>query len=95
MNLFNSMPRFLGKFIVWILTRLDIHGWIPQSIIETDPYYCTVVLSNLGSIKLRSGYHHLTNWGTCSIFCIIGENLSVPFSARTARMRCTKCSIWA
>ena len=78
MNLFNSMPRFLGKFIVWILTRLDIHGWIPQSIIETDPYYCTVVLSNLGSIKLRSGYHHLTNWGTCSIFCIIGEKSYRP-----------------
>lgn len=78
MNLFNRMPRFLGKFIVWILTRLDIHGWIPASIIETDPYYCTMVLSNLGSIRLRSGYHHLTNWGTCSLFCIIGEKKMSP-----------------
>lgn len=78
MNLFNRMPRFLGKFIVWILTRLDIHGWIPASIIETDPYYCTMVLSNLGSIRLRSGYHHLTNWGTCSLFCIIGEKKMTP-----------------
>lgn len=78
MNLFNRMPRFLGKFIVWILTRLDIHGWIPASIIETDPYYCTMVLSNLGSIRLRSGYHHLTNWGTCSLFCIIGEKKMAP-----------------
>ena len=49
MDIFNRMPRFLGKFIVWLLTRLDIHGWIPASIIETDPYYCTVVISNLGS----------------------------------------------
>ena len=78
MNFFNRMPRFLGKFIVWILTRLDIHGWIPASIIETDPYYCTMVLSNLGSIRLRSGYHHLTNWGTCSLFCIIGEKKMTP-----------------
>ena len=78
MNLFNRMPRFLGKFIVWVLTRLDIHGWIPASIIETDPYYCTMVLSNLGSIRLRSGYHHLTNWGTCSLFCIIGEKKMTP-----------------
>ncbi len=78
MNLFNRMPRFLGKFIVWILTRLDVHGWIPASIIETDPYYCTMVLSNLGSIRLRSGYHHLTNWGTCSLFCIIGEKKMTP-----------------
>ena len=78
MDFFNKMPRWLGKFLVWVLTRLDIHGWIPASIIETDPYYCTVVISNLGSIKLKSGYHHLTNWGTCSIFCIIGEKSMRP-----------------
>ena len=78
MDIFNRMPRFLGKFIVWLLTRLDVHGWIPSSIIETDPYYCTVVISNLGSIKLHSGYHHLTNWGTCSVFCIIGEKSLRP-----------------
>ena len=72
------MPRWLGKFLVWILTRLDIHGWIPASIIETDPYYTTCVISNLGSIKLNCGYHHLTNWGTCSVFCIIGEKSKRP-----------------
>ena len=78
MDFFNSMPRWLGKFIVWILTRLDLHGWIPSSIIETDPFYTSIVLSNLGSIKLKSGYHHLTNWGTCSLFCIIGEKSMRP-----------------
>ena len=81
MDIFNKMPRFLGKFIVWLLTRLDVHGWIPKSIIETDPYYCSAVLSNVGSIKLRSGYHHLTNWGTCSLFCLIGERKKSPFFA--------------
>ena len=78
MNMLNSLPRFLGKFLVWIITRLDIHGWVPNFLIETDPYYSSVVLSNLGSIKLRSGYHPLTNWGTCSIFCIIGEKKMTP-----------------
>lgn len=37
-----------------------------------------MVLSNLGSIKLKCGYHHLTNWGTCSLFCIIGEKAVRP-----------------
>lgn len=78
MDFFNKMPRWLGKFIVWILTRLDILGIVPPSLIETDPYYCSVVISNLGSIKLHSGYHHLTNWGTCSLFCIIGEKSLRP-----------------
>lgn len=78
MDFFNRMPRWLGKFIVWLITRLDIHGWVPSSLIETDPYYTSVVISNLGSIKLHSGYHHLTNWGTCSVFCIIGEKSLRP-----------------
>ena len=79
MDMFNRMPRWLSKLIVWTLTRLDVHGHVPYSLIETDPYYCSVVLSNLGSIKLNCGYHHLTNWGTCSIFCIIGEKKKRPF----------------
>ena len=37
------------------------------------------MVSNLGSIRLKSGYHHLTNWGTCSLFCIIGEKKLSPF----------------
>ena len=79
MDMFNRMPRFLSKFIVWIITRLDIHGWVPASLIETDPYYCTVVLTNLGSIKLHAGYHHLTNWGTNSVFVVVGEKKKRPF----------------
>lgn len=78
MDILNRMPRFLSKFLVWIITRLDVHGWVPNFLIESDPYYCSVVLSNLGSIKLRSGYHHLTNWGTCSLFCILGEKKATP-----------------
>jgi len=79
MDLFNKLPRFLSKFIVWVITRLDIRGWVPSSLIETDPYYCTVVLTNLGSIKLHAGYHHLTNWGTNSVFVAVGERKMRPF----------------
>ena len=79
MDMFNRMPRFLSKFIIWVITRLDIHGWVPASLIETDPYYCTVVLTNLGSIKLHAGYHHLTNWGTNSVFVVVGERKKRPF----------------
>ena len=61
MDTLNRMPRFLSRFLVNLLGVLDRHGWIPQSIIATDPYYSSVVLTNLGSIQLHSGYHHLTH----------------------------------
>ncbi len=73
MDILNRIPRPIGKFAVWALTVLDRHGKVPQSIIETDPYYSSVVLTNLGSIKLKAGYHHLTNWGTNSLFLAIGQ----------------------
>ena len=79
MDLFNKMPRFVSKTIVAFICWLDKHGWVPQSLIATDPYYSTVVLTNLGSIKLHSGYHHLTNWGTNSVFVAIGEKKPRPF----------------
>lgn len=79
MNLFNKMPRFISKFIVSIICILDRHGKVPQSLIATDPYYSSVVITNLGSIKLHSGYHHLTNWGTNSVFCAVGEKKLRPF----------------
>lgn len=79
MDLFNRMPRFLSKAIIKLVCVLDRHGMVPKSFIASDPYYSSVILSNLGSIKLSSGYHHLTNWGTTSIFVVVGEKKKRPF----------------
>lgn len=73
MDILNKLPRWLVKFFIWLMRQLDKHGLVPSSLIEADPYYASVILSNLGSIKLRSGYHHLTNWGTTSLFVVVGE----------------------
>ena len=73
MDILNKLPRWLSKSAVKFIMWLDKHGRVPYDMIATDPYYSSVVISNLGSIKMKSGYHHLTNWGTCSIICLIGE----------------------
>ena len=74
-----KVPRFLLKPVGSAARFLDRHGWMPQSVIKGDPYYSSVVLTNLGSIGLHAGYHHLTNWGTNSVFCAIGEIKKRPF----------------
>ena len=78
MDILNQLPRFLSKAAIRFIRWLDRHGWCPDVLIGDDPNYSSVFLSNLGSIKLRSGYHHLTNWGTCSLFCVIGEKKWTP-----------------
>ena len=78
MDILNKLPRFLSKAAIRFIRFLDRHGWCPDFLIGSDPNYSSVFLSNLGSIRLRSGYHHLTNWGTSSLFCIIGEKKWTP-----------------
>ena len=79
LNAVASIPGPIARFVGWIARWLDRHGWMPYEVIKGDPYYSSVVLTNLGSIKLHAGYHHLTNWGTCSVFCAIGEAKKRPF----------------
>ena len=79
MDLLNKLPRFIVKFFIALMRWCDRHGCVPKSLIAADPYYASVILSNLGSIKLRSGYHHLTNWGTTSLFVVVGEMKKRPF----------------
>ena len=86
MDILNKLPRWLGKAAVKFIMWLDKHGWVPKDMVATDPYYSSVVISNLGSIKLKCGYHHLTNWGTCSLFCIIGEKKKSPFFGESGQV---------
>ena len=74
-----KLPRPLLRFIMWLLHGLDFLGKVPYGLIRTDPNYATLFLSNLGSIRLNAGYHHLNNWGTNSIFVTIGEKHPAPF----------------
>ena len=78
MDILNKLPRFLSKAAIRFIRWLDRHGWCPDFLIGADPNYSSVFLSNLGSIRLRSGYHHLTNLCTSSLFGVIGEKKWTP-----------------
>lgn len=72
LKFFTAMPKCLLSFIVGIVKILDNHGINPKAITEGDTNYVTVLLSNLGSIKTNSCYHHLNEYGTNSIMITIG-----------------------
>ncbi|MBP1558879.1 MAG: 2-oxo acid dehydrogenase subunit E2 [Oscillospiraceae bacterium] len=87
LNMMQLVPGFLLRFVGAVARFLDRRGWMPRSVIAGDPYQSSVVITNLGSIKLHAGYHHLTNWGTCSVFCVIGEAKKRPFHDETGRVQ--------
>ncbi len=79
MDKLTKLPRCILRIVTGLLMWLDYHGWVPRSITKDDPYNSTVFVTNLGSIKMHASYHHLTNWGTNSLFAIIDEKHMHPF----------------
>ncbi len=73
MDILASLPQWLLNLLLDIILWLDKQGWVPQSIVGSDPNHASIFLSNLGSIGLEVGYHHLVNWGTNSCFIVIGK----------------------
>lgn len=81
MDVLVKLPRRLLRSLVSFLGWLNYHGWYPLSLIKEDPYFSSVFVSNLGSIKMKAEYHHLANWGTNSVFVVISEKKMNPVFA--------------
>lgn len=78
MDMMKKLPFPILSFLMWCYKKLDNYGLVPESLVKTDPNQATVFLSNFGSIGLPAGYHHLTNWGTNSIFVVVGKIYDKP-----------------
>ena len=72
MKLLGSLPRFILEIIFFFVRRMEYHGIMPAALMAGDPNYSTALLSNLGSIGAGAPYHHLSDYGTCSIMITIG-----------------------
>lgn len=67
------LPNLLISFLVAASRMLDHLGLMPRSLIDKDPMYCSAFIANLGSLGMDSAYHHLFEYGTCPILCVIGK----------------------
>lgn len=70
---FSKLPRFALCMVASLIDVLEFYDMLPRSFTESLPYYCSVFASNLGSIGADAPYHHLYEWGTCSIFLTVGR----------------------
>lgn len=73
MDILNKLPQWVINAVVKTTLWLDKRGWAPDFLIGTDPNHASIFFSNLGSIGLPGGYHHLVNWGTNSCFVVLGK----------------------
>jgi hypothetical protein len=94
LGLARRVPDCLLRFAVWGLRLLDEWNLLPGSYIRGDPMYASVFIANLGSLKLESAYHHLYEYGTISIFAVLGRTREVvePVEGGGTRVR-KVCSV--
>ena len=69
---FARLPRFLIRFIIWILRVMDYFGWLPQSIMDASPFHGSMIITDLGSLRIGPVYHHIYNFGTLPVFIAFG-----------------------
>lgn len=63
---------------VGVFKWMDKHGLLPKAIIDASPFHCSLVISNLASIRTNHIYHHLYEFGTSSLFITMGNSEDRP-----------------
>jgi hypothetical protein len=67
-----KMPRFLLRFAIAVLRMLDYFGLIPDSLIEASPFHGSMIITDLGSLRIGPVFHHIYNFGTLPVFIAFG-----------------------
>ena len=67
-----SVP-FIPGILVSIIKILDKFGILPKAIIKLSPFHTSLFISNLASLRMDHVYHHLSEFGTNSLFITLGK----------------------
>ena len=65
-------PRFLLRFALTILRIMDYFGWLPQSLLDASPFHGSMIITDLGSLRIGPVYHHIYTFGTLPVFISFG-----------------------
>ena len=67
------LPGPILRLVVGAGRWLDGFNLLPAAMIDPDPMFASLFAANLGSISGSNAFHHLYEYGTCSIFAVMGE----------------------
>lgn len=67
-----KLPRPFLRLTIGILRVMDYFGWVPQSLLDASPFHGSMVITDLGSLRIGPVYHHIYNFGTVPVFMAFG-----------------------
>ncbi len=68
-----ACPSFIKSSIVFWARNLDKVGLMPKVINRASPFHASAFVTDMGSIGIDAIYHHLYEFGTCSVFFAMGK----------------------
>ena len=77
MRKLTSLPGIL-RGAVNLIKWADKHNLLPKSIIDASPFHCSLVFTNLASIRTNHIYHHCYDFGTTSMVMAAGNSRDIP-----------------
>ena len=66
------LPRFLVRFALTVLRIGDYFDLLPASLLELSPFHGSMIITDLGSLRIGPVYHHIYNFGTLPMFIAFG-----------------------
>lgn len=72
-DIVSSLPNWLIKGVVNYFRRRDKKKGMQKLIKDISPFHTSVFITDIGSVGIGSVYHHLYEFGTCSIFAGVGK----------------------
>ena len=66
------LPRILLRLVIQILRIMDYFGWLPESLTDASPFHGSMIITDLGSLRIGPVFHHIYNFGTLPAFIAFG-----------------------
>ena len=83
------LPPIGLRAVVGVARRLDALGLLPGWFIRDDPFFATTVFANLGSLDMDAATHHLYEYGSASLFGVVGRIETTAEGRRTLTIQWT------
>lgn len=72
MKVLRMLPRFVFRFVVWLLFVLDYWCLLPRWLTDLSPFHAGYFITSMGSLGIPPIYHHIYNFGTVPLFTSFG-----------------------
>jgi hypothetical protein len=80
LEVFMRFPGFVRRAAVGAVRIADRFGLLPASYIDHDPMFASAFVAHMASFGMPAGYHHLYEYGTVGVFCVLGRPTTDPGS---------------